>query len=290
MRMLLVLTLGGCAVAPPSTDALRAPVLDALAASGGEWGVYYRDLQTGAELAIRADEEFHPASTLKIWVMIKVFQDARDGKYSLDDEVPVAGSFLSAARKDPRPFEVKAYAPAVAEAVGRRMKVRELVEHMITVSDNLATNNLIALAGGPEAINACLATCGIVRSNVRRFIMDQQAFDEGLSSVAVPRDFGEIFAKLDRGEVVSPEASRGMLAVLGRVKDGSMLPAGLPAGTRVEHKTGEIEGVRNDAGRVTLPDGRRYVAAFFSRGQKDGKKAAAALAAASRLLHGFSAR
>ncbi len=281
--------LSGCAT-PSAPDDLRERVLAALAPAGGEWGVTFKDLQTGRELTVRADEEFHPASTLKIWVMMKVYQDAADGRYALSDPVTVEQTFMSAARRDPRPFDVKPSCRAITEAVGKKMPVRELVEHMITVSDNVATNNLIRQAGGPEAITVFLVRLGIRRSNVRRYIMDNQAFDEGLSSAAFPGDFGLALEKLARGEVVGPEASREMLEVMGRLKDNDMLPARLPEGARVTHKTGAIDGIRNDVGLVTLPDGRRYVAAFFSRALKDEKLGERCLAAASRVLCDFVSR
>ena len=269
---------------------LRDEVLAALSPAGGEWAVYFKNLRTGAELEVRADDAFHPASTLKVWVMIKIFQDAHEGRYRLDHELEVTPRFESAARYAPGRFEVKPSSPKVAAAVGRRMSVRDLVEEMITVSDNVATNLLIRQAGGPDEITAALGAHGVRRSNVRRYIMDTQAFGEGLSSVGCARDFGVAFERLAAGAVVSAEASSAMLAILGRLRDHTMLPRRLPREAVVAHKTGAIEAVRADAGLVTLPDGRRYVAAFFGRGLEDERKAEACLAAASRLLYDFVAR
>jgi beta-lactamase class A len=156
---------------------------------------------------------------------------------------------------------------------------------MITVSDNVATNLLIRQAGGPDAITECIRRCGAARSTVRRYIMDQQAFDEGMSSSAYARDFGVVLEKLARGEVVSPGASQEMLGVLSRLRENQMLPGKLPREVRVSHKTGAIDGIRADVGLVTLPDGRRYVAAFYARGLKDEKLGERCLAAASRVLY-----
>lgn len=282
--------LSGCSARAPVPDGVRQEVLEALAPAGGEWAVYFKHLETGAELEVRADDEFHPASTLKVWVLIKVFQDVREGRYRLEDELEVTKRFPSAARRDPRPFDVEPASRKVASAVGGRMPIRHLAEEMITVSDNVATNVLIGRAGGPDAITSSLAAHGVRRSNVRRFIMDSQAFEEGFSSVACARDFGRIFERLARGEVVSPEASSAMLGIMGRLRDNSMLPRRLPSEARVAHKTGAIDGVRADAGLVTLPDGRRYVAAFFGRGFQDEKKAEACIAGASRVLYDFASR
>jgi beta-lactamase class A len=283
-RALALIVLFGCATVPTDPGILARDLRAAL--PDGEWGVYFRDLQDGDTLEMNAEEAFHPASTLKILVMVKVYRDVADGRYRLDDEIPVEKSFRSAATKDPKPFEVEP-TKALAPKVGGRDTVRSLVEHMITASDNLATNNLIRQAGGPEAITAFVRSLGIERSNVLRYIEDEQAFQEGLNSVAVPREYGKLFELLWRGEVVSPAASAEMLAVLSRLKDNRMLPGKLPPGTRVAHKTGAITGVRNDAGLVTMPDGRTYVAVFYSRRLGSEKQGEASLAAASRVLYDY---
>lgn len=283
-RIVGFLLVAGCAF-PREPGSLRARLLSALAPAGGVWGVYFKDLETGQELGILEDEEFHPASTLKVWVLLKLHEDALRGRLSLQDEIGVERTFRSAATRDPRPFDVAPYAPEVAQAVGCRMKIVDLVEAMITVSDNVATNNLIRAAGGPEAVTNCLRRRGVRRSDVRRFLMDQQAFEEGLSSVAVPREFGDHFERLAKGEAVGPTADREMLAVMSRLKDNRLLPGRLPREARVAHKTGAIEGVRADVGLVTLPGGRRYVACFFSRGLRDGRLGEACLADASRVLY-----
>lgn len=286
--LLSILLLAGCTT-PEVTDpgelarSMRAALPD------GEWGVYFRDLEDGDTLEMRALEEFHPASTLKILVMMKVYRDVEDAKYRLDDEIPVEKTFLSAATKDPKPFDVEP-TKALAPKVGKKETVRKLVEHMITASDNLATNNLIRQAGGPKAVTDFVRSLGIERSNVLRYIEDNQAFEEGLNSVAVPREYGRILEKLWRGEVVGPAASSEMLAVMSRLKDNSMLPGKLPNGTAVAHKTGAITAVRNDVGIVTLSDGRAYVAVFYSRKLKGDGKGEESLAAASRILFDHVAR
>lgn len=284
-RAWLALLLAGCP-APQTADpgTLARGVRDAL--PDGEWGVYFRDLEDGETLEIRALEEFHPASTLKILVMMKVYRDVADGRYRLEDSIPVEKTFLSAATKDPKPFDVEPTA-ALAPKVGGKETVRALVEHMITASDNLATNNLILQAGGPKAITDFVRSLGVERSNVLRYIEDNQAFEEGLNSVAIPREYGRILEMLWRGEVVSEAASAEMLRVMSRLKDNAMLPGRLPAGTTVAHKTGAITAVRNDVGIVTLPDGRAYVAVFYSRKLTADAKGEASLAAASRVLYDF---
>lgn len=285
----LLALLAGCASSTPADGpkTLRRRIEQEL--GPGEWGVYFHDLQDGERLELRADEKFHPASTLKLLVMFTVYQDVGAGRYALDTAVPVTKTFLSAAEKDPKPFEV-APSKALEPKVGQTATVRELTELMITVSDNLATNLLIRLAGGPEAVTKLARELGAQRSDVRRWIEDEQAFQEGLSSVAVPREYGHLLERLWRGQVITQEASAGMLALMRQVKDGSMLPKKLPRGAVVAHKTGSISSVRNDVGLVTLADGRTFVAVFFSRRLIDPDRAERGIAAATRILHDHVAR
>lgn len=280
----LLALLAGCATSTPADGpaALARRVEQAL--GPGEWGVWFHDLQDGETLELRADEAFHPASTLKLLVMARVMQDVAEDRYPLDVTLPVTTTFMSAAKEDPQPFEVEP-TKALAEKVGGTASVRELLELMITASDNLATNLLIRQAGGPEAITALARELGAARSDVRRWVEDEQAFQEGLSSLAVPREYGALLVRLWRGEVVGREASAEMLALMRRVRDRSMLPRRLPRGAAVAHKTGSISSVRNDVGLITLPDGRAFVAVFFSRRLIDPERAERGIAAAARVLY-----
>jgi beta-lactamase class A len=210
-------------------------------------------------------------------------QDVHDGRYALDDTIAVSDEFTSLV--DGRPFKVEANAAAVKAAVGGTMKVRELVEHMITVSDNLATNVLIRQAGEAAAINACAQRYGVTKCNVLRYIQDIAAFEAGYSSQSQARDFGELMERLWRGEVISRAASDEMLAVMSRLKGRSFIPAGLPEGTRVAHKTGAITAVRNDVGLVYRAGRAPVVMVFLSGELKSDKGGEKAIADAARIIY-----
>ncbi|MBI4601294.1 MAG: serine hydrolase [Planctomycetes bacterium] len=260
----------GCAARP-----LR-DVEAILARAPGTWGVWFRDLGTGETLELRADRSFHAASTMKVLVLLKVFRDVEEGRFSLDDEVPVTDVFPSAVEGELR---TEAEAEEVREAIGRTLSVRSLAHWMVAASDNLATNLLIQKAGGPAAVAAEARRQGLARTTVARYIMDLKAFEAGLSSTAVPREIGRLLERLWRGEVVSPAASRAMLEVLSGAGP-EWLALELPPGARAAHKTGSIERTRHDVGVVTAPSGRAFVLCVYGADLRDeaaGERAIAQL-------------
>ena len=284
MKRLLLILLAGCAASPRALPGdLRERVRDTLAKTGRHWAVYYKDLDTGAAWETNADEPFHAASTIKVFVMIKILQDVHDGRYSLDDAIPVTDTFPSFVNGTP--FKVDATAAEVRDAVGKTMTMRALLEYMITVSDNMATDNLIHQAGEAAAINACAARYGATKCTLLRYIQDVAAFDAGYSSKVEARDFGTLMERIWRGEVVSREASEEMLAVMSRLKTKRFIPAGLPDGVRVAHKTGWFEGVCNDVALVYREGRAPVVMVFLSRDLPDDAAAERAIAECSRLLY-----
>jgi beta-lactamase class A len=139
----------------PARPALPPGPLDRIAArvnaSGATVGLYYLDLDNGDSLAYAADRRYHAASTMKVPVMVQVFRDRDAGLMSLDDSVPVTRTFASIVDGSPYDLDVSDDSDSTLYArVGGRASIRELVELMITVSSNLATNILIT-AWAPSA-------------------------------------------------------------------------------------------------------------------------------------------
>ncbi len=95
-----------------------------------------------------------------------------------------------------------------------------------------------------------------------------------------------IFVRLARGEVVSRAASREMTDILLAQEFKSGIPAGVPVGTRVAHKTGSITGVYHDAG-IVYPTGRGapYALVVLTADLKQAADGPKLVAALSRLLY-----
>jgi beta-lactamase class A len=268
-------------------DDLRNRVEALIAGSGAEVAVAYRSLDPGAtpvdELLIAPDEVFHAASTMKIPVMIELFRQAGAGELSLDDPLPIDNEFASIV--DGSPYSLTAEEDSDQEIyrhVGESMPLRELCERMITVSSNLATNLLIERLD-VERIRATVSALGADGMHVLRGVEDILAYEAGKSNTTTARGLLVLLEKLARGEAVSPAADREMLAILERQEFRDGIPSGLPEGTPVAHKTGNITAIHHDAAIVHAP--RPFVLVVLVRGIEDEERSAKLIADIARAVH-----
>lgn len=230
-------------------------------------GLYFRDLATGDSLLVGARVRFHAASTMKVPVMIQLYRDRDAGRLSLDDSIPVTNTFHSIVDSSTYRLDKADDSDSLLYArVGGKAAIRELVELMETVSSNLATNLLIARVGAPRA-NATAHALGADSMLVLRGVEDGKAYRAGLNNTTTARDLGVILAAIAQHRAASPASCREMLAILGRQQFNEGIPAGLPVGTRVYHKTGWVGGlVYHDAAIVERAGGRRYVLVVLTGG------------------------
>lgn len=272
--------------AAPFIDSLRDGIVATIAAvPGATVGVAYVDLQTGEKLSLAADSAFHAASTMKIPVMIEVLRRAQEGSFRLDQPILLINQFRSLA--DGSPFSLKAADDGdttLYSQVGQQVTVRELMRLMIVRSSNFATNELIELVGATR-VTAGAHSLGATKTQVLRGVEDQKAFDAGLINTITAADLATLLVEIENGRVLSPASSAGMREVLLAQEFNEKIPAGLPPGTRVAHKTGEITAVSHDAA-IVYPDGRKpYVLVVLTRGIQDGKASASLIADISRLVY-----
>jgi beta-lactamase class A len=267
-------------------DSLRERIEARIAqVPGAVVGVSFRDLQTGDSLNVNADESFHAASTMKVPVMIELFRQAERGSFSMDQQILLVNQFGSLV--DGSPFSVDARDDSdslLYQKVGGRVLVRELLERMIDRSSNLATNALIAMVGAERA-NATAHTLGATRIKVLRGVEDQKAYDAGMNNTTTARDLATLMLAIETERAASAASCRAMKAILLRQEFNDDIPAGVPPGTPVAHKTGSITAVRHDAG-IVYPKGRRpYVLVVLTRGIPDEKVATSLIADVSRLVY-----
>jgi beta-lactamase class A len=261
--------------------------IDALVAeSGAETvAVAFKDLQTGRAFVVNGRVSFHAASTMKVPVMFEVYREARAGTLKLDESVAVKNEFKSIA--DGSLFSVSPEDDSeqtLYKKVGGAETVRELVRLMITESSNLATNILIERVS-PARVMALLRRMGARDMKVLRGVEDGKAFERGMNNTTTARDLLTLFRALAEGHAVSPEASREMADVLAAQKFNGGIPAGLPEGTRVAHKTGSITKIEHDAGVVYPPNRKPYVLVVLVRGIADEKRAHKLIADISRAVY-----
>jgi len=285
----LSLTLLAAAWAPACAPATLEMKLRARieAAPASAWvAVAYQDLRTGAEVAIRARERVHAASTMKLPVMMEVYRRAAAGQLNLDTPVRVENRFRSivdgsefaldpADDADPWPYT----------QLGREVPLRTLTERMIVRSSNLATNLIIELVGANAVTRLCrqLSAPDI---EVLRGVEDAKAHAAGRDNTTTAHDLAVLLRALaERSGVAGADE---MLDVLARQELNEGIPAGLPPGSRVAHKTGSFGGpggVYHDAALVR-PGGADpgYVLVVLTRGVGDEKAGARLVADLSTLV------
>ena len=265
--------------APPQAS-LDARVQQLIKASGAEVAVAFRTLDGRQQLMIRPDDVFHAASTMKVPVMIELFREAEAGTLSLDEPLPIKNEFHSIVDGSVYTLDVGDDSDKeVYERVGKTMTLRRLCELMITVSSNFAANLLIERVG-VENVRATVTRLGADGMNVLRGVEDDKAFAKGMNNTTTARGLLVLMEKIAQGQAVSPKADAEMAAILERQHFNDAIPAGLPQGTVVAHKTGNITKIHNDAAIVYGP--RPYVLVVLVRGIQDEKQSGALIASISR--------
>jgi beta-lactamase class A len=253
--------------------------------AGAEVSVVWRplDAKSGEELAIGPTVRYHAASTMKVPVMIELFNQVHEGKLTLDDQALVTNSFHSIV--DGSPYELAASEDSDGEtykAIGQTLTLRTLCETMITASGNLAANVLVEKLG-VKNIQATTDRLGAAGMQVLRGVEDLKAFDKNMNNTTDAAGLSMLFEKLARGQAVSREASAEMIAILKRQKHNEGIPTGLPDGIDVAHKTGEVTKIHHDAGIVYAK--RPYVLVVLTRGIDDQAASGRLIADISKTLY-----
>ncbi|NML22041.1 serine hydrolase [Pseudoflavitalea sp. G-6-1-2] len=252
--------------------ALKKSIETILSNQPGHYAVAFRDLSSGEELFIHADESFHAASTMKTPVMIEVFKQAAAGRFSLNDSFTVKNQFKSIV--DGSPYQLDSTDDSdkdIYNNIGKPLPLRQLVRDMIIKSSNLATNMVIELAGATNVMQT-MREIGAMDIHVLRGVEDNKAYQQGLNNTTTAADLLLIFTRMAEGKLVSREASNQMIEILLDQHFNSVLPAQLPKEVKVAHKTGNINGVEHDGGIVMLPNGKQYVLILLSRDLPDSEQ------------------
>jgi beta-lactamase class A len=253
-------------------------------------GIYYRNLgRPGDTLAINADSSFHAASTMKIGVMIQLFRDVDAGAVSLDQRLLLQNRFASIVDGSPYILDPKDDSDSgLYLEVGQHVPVRELLDRMIERSSNLATNAVIALVG-PQQTDSTVHALGATHMRVLRGVEDIKAFDAGRNNTLTARDLGTLLAAIQDNRAATPAACAAMRHILLEQTFNTEIPAGLPPGTPVAHKTGWITGALHDAAIVYPRHAPPYVLVVLTRGVTDEHVAQRLIADISRVVYAWAA-
>lgn len=248
--------------------------VESLASNAGfDVAVSFHDLESGAAYEHRGNESFHAASTMKVPVMLALFEAISRGAIALDQQVPVRNEFTSIADGSKYVLERGEDGdPDLYDEIGRTVALEELMRRMIVRSSNLATNLLIEYVGAPKVMEL-MRSLGAQDIRVLRGVEDEKAFSAGMNNSTTAHDLMLVLRTIAEQRAVTPEASVAMEKILAAQEFTEGIPAGLPPGTRAANKTGSITKIYHDAA-IVYPQGRKpYVLVVLTRGFDDEKKA-----------------
>lgn len=235
-----------------------------------------RNLKTGEEVALDAGQLLPTASTIKVCILAEVFHQRAEGRLAIDERLPMTAS-----------DQVGGSGVLWRLNPGLEPTIHDLCMLMIIKSDNTATNMITDRVGGVDVINRRMRETYGLNETAYHTRVDFQKIGNDVRRFAesTPNDLMRLMALLARGEVVSPEASRDMLAILRRQQYLDQFPRylnynpyaeeiGLPVTMRVQNKTGFFPGTGVDIGVVSLPDDVDIAYAVFAHGSRDHTVAA----------------
>jgi beta-lactamase class A len=216
------------------------------------------DLTTGETVSVRGNQRYPLASTVKVAVAATYLSYVEKGDRSLDDTI----SGVSAAT---------------------------LMKRMLVHSDNHATDLLISNLGGPETVQKWLDWHHVEGVRIDRTIAQLLRAKRDLYDVrdsATPLAYVTFLKRLDAGYLISDKSKNYLLDLMAQCMTGrNRMKWLLPDGTLVQHKTGTLNGLSDDVGFITLPNGHRIAVAIFARGGDNRPNAIAE--AAKTIYDGF---
>lgn len=221
-------------------------------------GIAALDLTTGERLSLKGDTPFPMASTVKVAIAALYLSQVDHGMRSLDDSI-------------------------------NGQPVRVLMAKMLIHSDNRAADILFKSVGGPTAVHDWLRDNGVKGVRVDRTIAQLLSAHRDLwdrRDSSTPVAMVDFLRRIYSAQLISMDSRNYLLGLMARCETGkNRMKWLLPAGTPVEHKTGTLDGLSDDVGFISMPDGHRVIVAIFTRGGSDRPRTIAQ--AARAIYDGF---
>lgn len=204
----------------------------------GHLGFYYKNLVTGLEYGVRAEEVFLAASVIKLPLFLHILQRAAEGSLDMTQKLTVED------------WEKMPSCGGLNQFIGPvEADIRTLCRLMIVLSDNTATNKLFRLCG-LESCNAAFRVMGLEKTVVRRLLFDSEAASRGLENTICPKEIGKLLEGLYRGTFVNEEVCKEALETLLKQQVDHKLDGKLCGVLPIAHKTGEDSRLSNDVGII----------------------------------------
>jgi beta-lactamase class A len=247
------------AASSPGMSSLEQQLSYLVAGKSADVGIAALDLDTGETVSIKGDTPFPMASTVKVAVAALYLAQVDHGRRSLDDRI-------------------------------NGQSARSLMARMLIHSDNRATDILLADLGGPSAVHKWLSDNGMtglrVDRNIAQLLSDKRDLWDRRDS-STPVAMVDLLRRIYKAQLIKPQSRNYLLDLMAQCETGKNRMKALLPGIGVEHKTGTLNGLADDVGFISMPDGHRVAVAIFTRGGTDRPRTIAE--AARAIYDGFKA-
>ena len=235
-------------------------------------GVFIADLDTGTYVDLNSSNSFSAASTIKLPILVAFFQDVDAGKIQLNESLVMEQNMVAGGSGDLK-----------SQPVGSQFTALDVASKMMIISDNTATNMIVARMGGIEALNQRFRSWGLTATVLRDRLPDIQG-----TNTTSPKELGNVMAMLSKGNLVTNPVSRNsILEIMRRNQRRHLLPKGLGAGANIANKTGYIGAMLADVGLIELPTGKRYVVAVMVQRPRNDPSAETLITSVSSLAYQY---
>lgn len=206
----------------------------------GTLGVAVKDLKSGKMTHYNGNASFQSASIVKLHILVEYAYQIEEGSILPEEKIKLKDS-----------YKVGGAGTLKDKPSGEKYTLETLCVYMITISDNTATDMLIDRLG-MKNIEERMKKLGLKNTTLKRTIYDFGSINEGKDNLTTPLDMCRLLTGIYYERIPSPKGSKMILDILKKQKCNHLIPAKLPPGTTVAHKTGQLEllGVLGNVGII----------------------------------------
>ncbi|MEO1432286.1 MAG: serine hydrolase [Cyanobacteria bacterium J06633_8] len=233
-------------------------------------GMFFLDLDTGDYLDINGEKAFPAASTIKLPLLVALFEEVDAGRVKLNETVVMRRDLMTGGSGTMR-----------YKRPGTKFTLMETVTKMITISDNTATNMVIDRLGGKARLNQRFRNWGLQNTVIRNLLGDFKG-----TNTTSPKDLARVGALISNNLILSSSSRTKVLDIMHRVRNKAYLGSGIGKNAKFANKTGTLGIVLGDTGIVTMPNGKRYLAGIIVRRPFRDARAKSFIKQVSRMVYG----
>jgi beta-lactamase class A len=205
------------------------------------------EIDSGEYSEMGSDRVLPAASTIKLPILIALFQDVDAQKIKLTEQLTISDRTIAGGSGDLR-----------NKKPGSQVSVIVAATKMMTISDNTATNILIDRLGGKAALNQRFRTWGLKVTTINQPLPDLAG-----TNTTTAKELTRSILAIERGKIVSEFSRAQMIKMMSNTLRNTMLPKGLGVGAKIAHKTGDIGTLVADVGSIKSSSGKNYLAAVL---------------------------